>query len=72
MIEFLTSNDARFRLARTLLQGFIGVVIANLDLIIGQVVIDVSLRPMITAAVMAVLSPLMAALGEESVKGAKQ
>lgn len=72
MIEFLTSNDARFRLARTLLQGIIGVVIANLDLIIGQVVIDVSLRPMITAAVMAVLSPLMAALGEESGKKANQ
>ena len=63
MSEFLTSNTWQMRLARTILQGIIGVVIANLDLLVGYTTIPVALRPVIVSVVMAVLSPVMAMLG---------
>lgn len=63
MKTFLTSNDAKYRLLRTIVQGIIGVIVANLDLLLGYTAIPAELRPVITGLVMAVLSPLMAALG---------
>ena len=33
MDKFLTSNETSYRLARTILQGIIGVLMANLDVI---------------------------------------
>lgn len=66
MEEFLGSNEWKYRLARTIVQGLIGVIIANLDLILGYLVIDPALRPMIVALCMAVLSPIMAELGKKS------
>ncbi len=63
MKKFLTSNTAGMRLARTIIQAVIGVVIANIDYLIGQVVIDPAMRPVIVGLVMAVLSPIMKALG---------
>ena len=63
MDKFLTSNDWKYRLLRTIVQGVLGVVIANLDLILGLAPIDVEFKPMIVALVMAVLSPIMALLG---------
>lgn len=63
MNTFLTSNDTKYRLLRTILQGIIGVIIANLDLLIGYAAIPTELRPVIVAAVMAVLSPIMSELG---------
>lgn len=64
MSEFLTSNETKYRLLRTILQGVIGVIVANLDLILGYVVFDPSARALIVALVMAVLSPIMAELGK--------
>ena len=64
MSEFLTSNETKYRLLRTILQGVIGVLVANLDLILGYVVFDPSMRAFIVALVMAVLSPIMAELGK--------
>ena len=66
MKYFLTANTAGMRLARTILQAVIGVVIANIDYLIGQVVIDPAMRPVIVGLVMAVLSPVMKALGGET------
>lgn len=63
MSEFLTSNTWQMRLARTILQGIIGVILANLDLLIGYTTIPVALRPVIVSVVMAILSPVMAMLG---------
>lgn len=63
MNTFLTSNDTKYRLLRTILQGIIGVIMANLDLLIGYAAIPTELRPVIVAAVMAVLSPIMSELG---------
>jgi len=61
--EFLKSNDTKYRLLRTILQGILGVLIANVDLFISYIQIDPALKPVIVAVVMAVLSPIMSELG---------
>ena len=63
MNEFLTSNEAKWRLARTIVQGIIGVLIANLDTLVGFAPIPTTVKPIIVALVMACLSPLMAYIG---------
>lgn len=63
MNEFLTSNEWQWRLARTIVQGVLGVFVANIDLIIGFGVLDPTMRALVVAFVMAVLSPVMAVLG---------
>ena len=65
MNEWLTSNEAKYRLARTIVQGVIGVIIANIDLLLGYVVFDPQARAVIVALVMAVLSPIMAEIGKQ-------
>ena len=64
--KFLNGNEWYWRLARTILQGIIGVVIANIDMIIEPLQIDNIWKAMIVAVVMAILSPLMAELGKEA------
>ncbi len=66
MNKFLTSNDWKYRLARTIVQGILGVIVANIDLIVGAAVLDPSQRALVVALVMAVLSPIMATLGGEA------
>lgn len=61
--KWLASDTASGRLTRTIVQGVIGVFIANLDLILGYVALPVEMRPVVVALVMAVLSPIMKALG---------
>ena len=63
MEKFLNGNEWQWRLARTVAQGVIGVLVANVDLIVGWCVLDPSVRGLVVALVMAVLSPLMAELG---------
>ena len=67
MNTLLTSNETKYRLIRTIIQGIIGVLIANLDLLIGFVSIPAELRPVIVALVMAILSPIMSELGNKQV-----
>ena len=64
MEKFLTGNEWQWRLARTIVQGIIGVVIANVDLIVGWCVLDPGVRALVVALVMAVLSPVMAEIGK--------
>lgn len=64
MTKFLHSNDWQYRLLRTIVQGVIGVLVANLDLLISKLTFDPTLKPMIAALVMAVLSPIMAEIGK--------
>lgn len=66
MNTLLTSNETKYRLIRTIIQGIIGVLIANLDLLIGFVSIPAELRPVIVALVMAILSPVMSELGSKT------
>lgn len=63
MNTILSSNEAKYRLIRTIIQGVIGVLIANLDLIVGVFHFDTGVKALIVAIVMAILSPIMAALG---------
>lgn len=64
MTKFLKSNETKYRLLRTIAQGIIGVIISYVDVIVGVIAIPDSLRPMIVAMVMAVLSPVMSELGK--------
>lgn len=63
MKTFLTSNKTKYRLGRTILQGVIGVLIANVDLIVSYLSIPSEMKPVIVALVMAILSPIMSELG---------
>lgn len=65
MDKFLTSNDWQYRLLRTIIQGVLGVIIANLDVITGAFVFDPTAKGVIVALVMAILSPIMALLGQK-------
>lgn len=64
MKKFFTGNEWYWRLARTVVQGVIGVLIANIDLIFSYVAIDDGLKPVIVALVMAILSPCMAQISK--------
>ena len=61
--NFLHGNEWYWRLARTIVQAILGVIMASLDEIVGTFNIDPTLKPIIVAAVMAILSPIMSALG---------
>ena len=63
MNRLFTSNAPKWRLFRTIIQGVIGVLIANLDMIFGATPIPPEVKPVIVAVTMAVLSPIMAELG---------
>ena len=64
MKQLFTSNDWEYRLLRTIIQAVIGVLINFLpDLIAGTTVIPLELKPIVQALVMAILSPIMAAMG---------
>lgn len=64
MTKFLTSNEWQWRLARTIVQGIFGVVVANIDVLVGAAVLDPAARAIVVALCMAVLSPVMAELGK--------
>ena len=65
MNEFLTSNEPKWRLARTIVQGVLGVIIASLPQILGIVHLVPAISAIIVAVVMAILSPIMAAIGND-------
>ena len=65
-MKFFKSNEWQWRLCRTIVQAVIGVVIANLDTIIGTFSIGDIWKPIIAALVMAILSPIMAEIGNKN------
>lgn len=65
MNKFLKSNETIYRLLRTIVQGIIGVLISNVDLLVDGLTIPIEYKPMIVAMVMAILSPIMSELGKE-------
>lgn len=69
MSKFLTSNETRYRLLRTIAQGIIGVLIANVDVLVDGLTIPTEYKTMIVAMVMAVLSPIMSELGKTDEEG---
>ena len=68
-MKFLTSNEWQYRLLRTIVQGVIGVLVANLDMLIEKLSFDPAMKTMIVALCMAILSPIMAEIGR---KGAEE
>ena len=65
MRKFLSENSSEMKLARTIVQGVIGVLVSNVDIILGTFSIDPTIKPVITALVMAVLTPIMSELGKK-------
>lgn len=61
---FLTDNSTGMRLLRTIVQGIIGVIIANLDLLVGTFSFSPEIKTVIVGLVMAILSPIMAEIGK--------
>lgn len=68
MNRLFIRNDAKYRLLRTIIQGIIGVIIANLDYLIGATPMSPECKTFIVAFIMAILSPVMATLGTEEVE----
>ena len=64
--KFLNGNEWYWRLLRTIVQGLLGVIVANIDMIIEPLQINPTIKGLIVAAVMAILSPIMAELGRET------
>lgn len=62
-MKFFKSNEPIYRLLRTIVQAILGVIIANIDVIIGTFQMNDTWRPIIVACVMAILSPIMAEIG---------
>ena len=60
--DFLTSNDTRMRLVRTIVQGLVSVLIVAVPLLMGGVIHDATWASIATAAIMCVLSPFMSML----------
>lgn len=60
--EFLTSERTEMRLLRSVVQGLVSVAIVAVPLVMGGVVEDATWASVATAAIMCVLSPLMAML----------
>lgn len=58
--DFLTSERTEMRLARSVVQGLISVAIVAVPLAMGGVIEDATTASLVTAAIMCVLSPLMA------------
>ena len=61
---FLTSNEWQWRPLRTVVQGVLDDVVANVGPLMGVAVLDPTWRALCMAMVMAVLSPVMAELGK--------
>lgn len=58
--KFLSDESTEMRLARSVVQGLVSVAIVAVPLAMGGVVEDPQLASLATAAIMCVLSPIMA------------
>ena len=61
--NFFTSNKARYRFARTVAQAACGFVVDNASMIMASTAFDATTQALIVSGTMAVLSPVMHALG---------
>ena len=63
--DFMGRNDAMARCLRTIIQGVLAVLLENLGMILTGFHLDASTQAVVTALLMAVISPIMAQLKEE-------
>lgn len=61
--KWLRSNSTSARLTRTIVQGIIGVLIANIDILVDSFQFSGKTKAFIVAICMAILSPIMKELG---------
>lgn len=66
MQTILQSNETKYRLIRTIIQGVIGVLISNIDLLFSTFHFEPEVKAFIVALTMAILSPIMAELGAKN------
>ena len=65
--KFLSTNTSGMKVLRTIFQGIVGVIIANLDAIVGlQEWIPSEYKAITVAVIMAILSPIMAEIGKHT------
>lgn len=62
--KFFGSNELQWRLFRTIVQGVIGVLVTNLDALLGAIITDPLYKTMVTGVIMAILSPIFAEIGK--------
>ena len=63
--KFLSTNTSGMKVLRTIFQGIVGVIIANLDAIVGlQAWIPSEYKAITVGIIMAILSPIMAEIGK--------
>lgn len=62
---FFNSNSASARLLRTIIQGILGVLVANIDVFMGYTSLSIEMRSIVVALVMAILSPIMKEIGKK-------
>lgn len=60
LTRFLNDNTPGMKLARTIFQGLIGVLIAYAAQLADIINVSADIKPVIVAAVMAILAPIMA------------
>ena len=65
--KWLRSNSTSSRLTRTIFQAVVGVLVANIDFLIGYFSFSPEMKAFIVALVMAILSPIMSELGGQEV-----
>ena len=66
MKKFLSSNEWQWRLLRTIVQGIIGFLIANIDILFANFQLDANTKAIVVGITMAILSPIMAELGKRN------
>lgn len=65
-MKFFKSNEWQWRLCRTIVQGICGFLIANVDLLFANLTLDANTKAIIVGVVMAILSPIMAEIGNKN------
>ena len=65
---FLGSNDMAARLLRTILEAVLGVLVANVDVLFSSFTIPVEYKTLIVGMVVAIISPVLAALKKKEEK----
>lgn len=64
-MKFFKSNEWQWRLLRTIVQGIIGFLIANIDLLFANFSMDANTKAIVVGVTMAILSPIMAEIGNK-------
>ena len=65
-MKFFKSNEWQWRLLRTIVQGIIGFLIANIDLLFANFSMDANTKAIVVGVTMAILSPIMAEIGNKN------